>query len=72
MDNAKYKAEDIANFFLRAIYRDCGDAITPLKLQKLLYFAQGNYLAKYNMPLFDEDFEAWIHGPVIPLSLIHI
>lgn len=61
-----YKVQDIANFFLRAIDRNSGSSITPLKLQKLLYFAQGHYLAKYDKPLFEEDFEAWVHGPVIP------
>lgn len=40
--------------------------ITHLKLQKLLYFCQKEYLQKYNKPLFEEDFEAWVHGPVLP------
>lgn len=40
--------------------------ITPMKLQKLLYFAQGLELARANSPLFDEDFQAWRYGPVIP------
>lgn len=38
--------------------------VTPLALQKLLYFAQGLYLAKFDKPLFNEDCEAWVHGPV--------
>ena len=38
--------------------------ITPLALQKLLYYIQGLYMIKYNKPLFDEDCQAWIHGPV--------
>lgn len=40
--------------------------ITPLALQKLLYFAQGLYLASRGTPLFDDDCEAWVHGPVYP------
>ncbi len=39
--------------------------ITNLKLQKLLYYAQGFYLARTNTPLFKEDFLAWEHGPVV-------
>ena len=39
--------------------------ITNLKLQKLLYYAQGCYLAKNNESLIKEDFLAWEHGPVI-------
>ncbi len=42
----------------------CLEEVTPLALQKLLYYAQGVYLAKYNVPLFEEDCQAWVHGPV--------
>ena len=38
--------------------------ITPLALQKILYFIQGIYLALYDVPLFDEECYAWAHGPV--------
>jgi len=38
--------------------------ITPLALQKLLYFIQGIYIALYDIPLFEEDCYAWVHGPV--------
>lgn len=38
--------------------------ITPLALQKLLYFCQGYSLAIGSDPLFPEDCEAWPHGPV--------
>ena len=55
----------IANFFLRVGY-DYGDLLTNLKLQKLVYYAQAFYLAKYGKELFEEDFQAWIHGPVLP------
>lgn len=54
---------DVANYFLKIVDRDTGSAITPLKLQKILYYAQGYYLAMYDKPLFEEDFQAWAHGP---------
>lgn len=38
--------------------------ITPLALQKLLYFAQGFQRAFTNAFMFEEDCEAWAHGPV--------
>jgi uncharacterized phage-associated protein len=41
-------------------------SVTPLKLQKLLYYAQAWYLAFRNKPLFKESIEAWVHGPVVP------
>lgn len=40
------------------------EEVTPLALQKLLYYAQGIYLATYDAPLFEEDCQAWGHGPV--------
>ena len=42
------------------------DEVTPLSLQKLLYFTQGIYSALYKVPLFCEDCQAWVHGPVYP------
>lgn len=41
----------------------CED-ITPLALQKALYYIQGFYYAFMNSFLFPEDCEAWVHGPV--------
>jgi uncharacterized phage-associated protein len=38
---------------------------SPMKLQKLCYYAQG-YLLAQGRELFAEDFEAWQHGPVVP------
>ena len=38
--------------------------ITPLALQKLLYFAQGFQKAFNDEFIFKEDCEAWAHGPV--------
>ena len=40
--------------------------VTHLKLQKLLYYAQGFHLAMHKEPLFGDDFNAWAKGPVIP------
>lgn len=41
----------------------CED-ITPLALQKALYYVQGFYFAFMDNFLFSDDCEAWIHGPV--------
>lgn len=54
---------DVANFFLKIIDRDAGSTITPLKLQKILYYSQGYYLAMFDSELFPEEFQAWAHGP---------
>ena len=55
----------IADYFIW-LANETGAFISNLKLQKLVYYAQAWYLAIYKKPLFDEDFQAWVHGPVIP------
>lgn len=62
----KLTAQDIANYFLSLPNEEVGDSISNLKLQKLCYYAQGFHLAITGKPLFDDDIEAWQHGPVIP------
>ncbi|MBR1710941.1 MAG: DUF4065 domain-containing protein [Clostridia bacterium] len=42
-----------------------GDEISNLKIQKLLYYAQGCALASLGEALFDDDIVAWKHGPVV-------
>lgn len=39
--------------------------VTNTKLQKLLYFVQGIYLAKHNKKAFEDNIIAWKYGPVI-------
>jgi len=59
---------DVANYFLKRQDADAGDLMSNLKLQKLVYYAQGFYLAIMDSPLFNERIEAWEHGPVcVPL-----
>lgn len=41
-----------------------GKEITPLALQKILYYAQGFYQAFFGKFLFEEDCQAWVHGSV--------
>lgn len=48
------------------IMSDAFDDLTNMKINKLLYFAQGHYLKKYGIPLPDDTIEAWEHGPVVP------
>lgn len=55
----------IAYYFIY-LANQTGSYISNLKLQKLVYYAQAWHLAIHSTPLFEEDFEAWVHGPVIP------
>jgi uncharacterized phage-associated protein len=63
-------AMDVANYFLSKADEEAGDLISNLKLQKLLYYAQGFSLALYGEPLFTESIWAWKHGPVV-LEVYH-
>jgi len=60
-----YTAEQIANFYISLVRNDPDNDMTNMKLNKLLYFAQGRYLVKKGVPLFSDNIEAWEHGPVI-------
>jgi len=48
---------------IQYLLHKCGD-ITPLALQKALYYVQGFFFAFEGRFLFEEDCEAWVHGPV--------
>ncbi len=60
-----YDVLDIANYFLFKAEKD-EELLSNLKLQKLLYYAQGIHLAIYGTPIFKEQIKAWNYGPVIP------
>ena len=59
--NNESKINRVINYILNR----CGD-ITPLALQKSLYYVQGFYYAFNDKFLFEEDCQAWAHGPVYP------
>lgn len=53
-------AHDVAAYILER-----HGEVTTMKLQKLLYYAQGWSLAWDGVPLFEEPISAWANGPVI-------
>lgn len=58
-------ANTVANFFL-ALAQECEEPITNLKINKLVYYTQAWHLAVFKEPLFADEIEAWVHGPVVP------
>lgn len=64
-----YPAKVIANEFI-TLAKVHGQTLTPMKLQKLVYFAHGWCLALTEKPLISDRVEAWQYGPVIP-SIYH-
>lgn len=64
----KYTAFTIANWFInrsKVAENDGGDRLSLLKLLKLMYYAEGIFLAYDKGSLFDDPFIAWVHGPVV-------
>ena len=60
-----YNVFDIAGYIVQ--YSNLRKiSVCNLKLQKLLYFVQAQFLVDFNEPCFDDEFEAWDTGPVIP------
>ena len=52
---------DVARYILSKF-----DSVTTMKLQKLTFYAQAHSLGSKGKPLFEEDFQAWVGGPVSP------
>lgn len=65
-DSTSPSIEDVTYYILRKT----GNISTVL-LQKLLYYSQAWTLAWYNKPLFKQNFQAWINGPVNPQIFSH-
>jgi len=63
VDNKLY---NVARYFLSNIDPEAGESITPLKLQKLVYYVQAWALGLYHTLVYEEDAQAWVHGPVYP------
>jgi uncharacterized phage-associated protein len=60
-----HSANEVANWFLA--WADVNDAeISNLKMQKLLYYAQAHHLGSSGRRLFEDEVQAWAHGPVVP------
>ncbi len=67
MNQSKYKAIDIANYIIWFVNKDDQPlgSLTPLKLQKILYYVSAAYLQKYDELLFEDKFQKWQYGPVV-------
>lgn len=59
-----YSSKAVANFFLDKAEAE-GTSLSPMKLQKLVFFGHGWSLGLQDEPLINETVEAWKFGPVI-------
>lgn len=60
-----YAAKEIARYVIQYC-QEKNYTISNLKLQKILYFLQAEFLVDTGMPCFREKIEAWDFGPVVP------
>ena len=58
-------AKEVEEYFISIVDTDNGDSLSNLKIQKLLYYAQGFALAIFHGQLFPEKIMAWALGPVV-------
>jgi len=58
-------ADQIADYFI-AFSNATGNLISHMKLQKLVYYIQAWHIAVFSEAILEEDFQAWVHGPVLP------
>ncbi|MCR5824930.1 MAG: DUF4065 domain-containing protein [Oscillospiraceae bacterium] len=61
--SAGVPADSKINLVIQYLLSQCED-VTPLALQKALYYIQGFFYAFHHVFLFPEDCQAWVHGPV--------
>ena len=60
-----YNALTVAKYIIKRC-NDTNRIISNLKLQKLLYFVQAEFLVTTTHACFPEEIEAWDFGPVVP------
>lgn len=60
-----YSPQVIANTIIELSLHD-EIKLTPMKLQKIMYFTYKHYLQTTGESLFSERFEKWKYGPVLP------
>lgn len=56
----------VASYIATRYQAEKGERIDEMKLQKLMYLAQRENLARTDEPLFEADIEGWRLGPVLP------
>ncbi len=60
-----YRALSVARYIIERCHSK-NRSISNLKLQKILYFVQAEFLVSRGHPCFAEQIEAWDFGPVVP------
>lgn len=61
-----YDADTIADYVIWYAKQKNDYSVNNIKLQKVLYFLQAEFLIETDHELFYDDIEAWDFGPVVP------
>lgn len=60
-----YTAKAIANTFIERAKKYQISDVSPMKLQKLIFFAQSWNVKLYDTKLFSDEIKRWQYGPVV-------
>lgn len=63
--NGKYSVDTISKYIINYCDEHFG-GVSNLRLQKLLYFVQVEFIKEAGYAAFKEEIEAWSFGPVVP------
>lgn len=61
----KYSVDTVSRYIINYCDEHLG-GVSNIRLQKLLYFVQAQFIMDLNIAAFKEEMEAWSFGPVIP------
>ncbi len=63
--DGKYSVDTISKYIINYCDEHFG-GVSNLRLQKLLYFVQAQFIMDLDIAAFKEEMEAWSFGPVVP------
>jgi uncharacterized phage-associated protein len=61
-----FNVRHVTNSLLQRGFREARGDMSPMKIQKLLFYLNGWHLAVHGQPAIDTPFEPWDYGPVVP------
>ena len=62
---ARYSVDTVSSYIIKYSDEHFG-GVSNLRLQKLLYFVQVEFIKTFNEAAFKEEIVAWSFGPVVP------
>jgi uncharacterized phage-associated protein len=60
-----FGANHVTNAILQRAFKEGRQDMSPMKIQKMLFYTHGWYLAVTGVAAIDKPFEVWRYGPVV-------